>query len=122
MPVTFVHCPACDFAKAILAANKVSRLHCFCPHCQHVWDAPSKPHSTSYWRRAGDYAYDIDIHEITPPSNAARFYAQVMNMVRLESGQMVPVNTELQDAYGATPDDAVTKLEAVVEGWLKDPT
>ena len=55
MPVTFVRCPACGLARAVLAFNRVSRLYFFCPRCQHVWDTPAKPHSTSYSRRFGDY-------------------------------------------------------------------
>jgi hypothetical protein len=42
-------------------------------------------------------------------------------MVRVESGQTVTVN-ELQDAYGDTPDEAVTNLEASVKEWMKDQT
>jgi hypothetical protein len=121
MPVTFVRCPSCDSARAVLAYNKVSRLYFFCPRCQHVWDTPSKPRDTSYSRRMGDYVYDIDIREITPPSSGARYYAKVVNMVRVESGQTVTVN-ELQDAYGETPDEAVTNLEASVKEWMKDQT
>jgi hypothetical protein len=121
--VTFVHCPACDSTKALLAAsNKVSRLYFFCPDCQHVWDTPSKPHSTSHSRRRGDYVYDIDILEIAPPANAVRFYAIVVNMVRLHSGQIVPVNAEFQGAFGATPDEVVAELEAAIDKWVKDQT
>jgi hypothetical protein len=120
MPVTFVHCPACDFAEAVVADSKVTRLYFFCPRCRHVWDTPSRPHGTSYSRRAGDYVYDIDIHEITAPADSARFYAQVVNMVRLESGQTVPIKAELQDAYGDTPAEVVSRLEAAVEEWVKD--
>jgi hypothetical protein len=43
-------------------------------------------------------------------------------MVRLESGQTVSVNAELQDAYGATRDEAFSKIEMAVEEWVKDPT
>jgi hypothetical protein len=76
----------------------------------------------SYWRRRGDFAYDIEIYEATPPADAGRFYAQVVNMVRLESGQTVSVNAELQDAYGATRDDAFSKIEVAVEEWVEDQT
>jgi phage FluMu protein Com len=119
--VKFVRCPACGLPKAVLAFNKVSRLYFFCPRCQHVWDTPSKPHSTSYSRRMGEYVYDIVIHEIAQPATAARFYAKVVNMVRVAAGQTVPVD-ELQDAYGATADEAVTNLEAAVKEWVKEQT
>jgi hypothetical protein len=76
----------------------------------------------SYLRRRGDFVYDINIYEAIPPADEGRFYAQVVNMVRLESGQTVSVNAELQDAYGATRDEAVSKIEMAVEGWAKDPT
>ena len=121
MPVTFVRCPACGLARAVLAFNRVSRLYFFCPRCQHVWDTPAKPHSISYSRRIGDYVYDIHIHEITQPATAARFYAKVVNMVRVEAGQTVQVD-ELHDAYGGTPDEAVTNLEAAVKEWVKNQT
>jgi hypothetical protein len=75
---------------------------------------------TSYWRRTGDFVYDIDIYEVIAPANACRCYAHVVNMVRLESGHTASVNAELQDAYGATPDEAVSKIEAAVEEWVKD--
>ena len=121
MPVTFVRCPACGLARAVLAFNRVSRLYFFCPRCQHVWDTPAKPHSISYSRRIGDYVYDIHIHEITQPATAARFYAKVVNMVRVEAGQTAQVD-ELIDAYGATPDEAYSTLEAAAEAWLKNQT
>jgi hypothetical protein len=36
-------------------------------------------------------------------------------MVRLESGQTVSVNPELQNAYGATRDEAFSEIEAAAE-------
>lgn len=85
-------------------------------------DSHDKRVFTSYTRRRDEYRYDIAIYETTPPANAGRFYAQVVNMVRLESGQTVSVNIELEDAYGATPDEAYSTLEAAVEAWVKDQT
>ena len=76
----------------------------------------------SYLRRRGDFVYDINIYEATAPADAGRFYAQVVNMVRLQSGETVSVNAELQDAYGATRDEAFSKIEMAVEEWAKDPT
>lgn len=71
--------------------------------------------SASYSRRRGDYVYDIYVYE-GPPAKG-RFCAQVLNMVRLESGQSVSVNHELHDEFGTTRDEACTKLEAAVEEW-----
>ena len=42
---------------------------------------------------------------------------------RVELGyQTVAVRADLQDAYGATRDEAVTQLEAAIEKWVKDQT
>jgi hypothetical protein len=76
--------------------------------------------STSYSRHRGDYVYDVGLYERPAPGVDGRFYAQVLNMVRLESGQTVAVNAEFQDALGGTPDEAFSKLEAAVEKWVKD--
>jgi hypothetical protein len=43
-------------------------------------------------------------------------------MVRLEGGGTVSVDADLQDAYGATPDEAYSKLEGAVEEWVNDQT
>ena len=51
-----------------------------------------------------------------------RFCAVVVNMVRRESGQTISINAGLQDAYGATPDEAFAEIEADVETWVKDQT
>jgi hypothetical protein len=77
---------------------------------------------TSYARRRGDYRYDTAMYEAMPPANAGRFYAQVVKMVRLESGQTVVVNAELQDAYGATRDEAFSKIEVAVGECVEDQT
>jgi hypothetical protein len=78
--------------------------------------------TTSYSRRQGDYLYDIEIHEAAPPGTAGRFYARVVNMVRLESGQPVSVAVDSHGAYGAAPDEAFSRIEALVEAWVKDQT
>jgi hypothetical protein len=124
MPVTFVHCPACDYARAVFAYEEASRWYFFCPRCQHAWDTPSMPGptATSYSRRRGEYVYDIEVFETAAPATAGPFYARVVNMVRREAGHDVSVNAELQDAYGATPDEAVSRIEAAVEKWVKDQT
>ena len=41
-------------------------------------------------------------------------------MVQAES--LVSVNAELQDEHGATLDEAVAQIEAVVEKWVKGET
>jgi hypothetical protein len=85
-------------------------------------DIDDKQLFTSYSRHRGDYRYDIAICEALPPANAGRFYAQVVNLIRLESGHTISVNAELQDAYGATPDEALSRIEAAVEEWAKNQT
>ena len=77
---------------------------------------------TSYSRRNGEYLYDIVIYEVSPPANAGRFCAQVVNMVRLVSGQTVAVNAGLQHEYAATSHDAWAQIEAAVDNWVKDQT
>jgi hypothetical protein len=77
------------------------------------------PISFSYSRRHGDYLYDIAIYE--PPQARqirGRFYAQVLNMVRLESGEKVSVEPAFQDAYGRTPGEAFSRIEAAVKAWV----
>jgi len=75
--------------------------------------------TTSYSRRQGDYRYDVEIHEAAPPGKVGRYYARVVNMTRLESGQHVSVDAALHGEYGATPDEAFSRIEAVVEAWVK---
>ena len=75
---------------------------------------------TSYSRKLGDYHYDIAIYEAAPPANAGRFYARVVNMVRLESGRTMAVSPEFHDEYGPTADEARSRLEAAVEAWEKN--
>jgi hypothetical protein len=78
---------------------------------------------TSYSRRKGRYAYDIQVHEVARPVDAkGRFRAVVVNMVRREAGQTVSVNAGLPDAYGATPDEAASRTEAAVETWVNGQT
>jgi hypothetical protein len=78
---------------------------------------------TSYSRRRGDYGYDIEVHEATAPRGTAeQFYARVVNLVRQDSGETVSINAELQDAYGATRDVAVSRIETALAAWVKDQT
>jgi hypothetical protein len=76
----------------------------------------------SYSRHRETYIYDVNIHRATGRATAGRFYAQAVNMVRLESGQTVSVNAELQNEYGATPDEAFSKIERAVEAWAQRQT
>ena len=41
-------------------------------------------------------------------------------MVGPTPGQPVSVNAELQDEYSATPAEAVSKIEAAMEEWVKN--
>jgi hypothetical protein len=76
----------------------------------------------SYSRHRETYIYDVNIHRVTWPPHAGRFYAQAVNIVRLESGQTVSVDAELQNEYGATPDEAFSKIERAVEAWAQRQT
>jgi hypothetical protein len=75
---------------------------------------------TSYSRRRGAYTYDIEVHEVVPPTTRSRFFARVVNMVRHESGQTVSVDAQLPDERAATRHEAVSKIEGVVEAWVQD--
>ena len=76
----------------------------------------------SYSSHRDAYIYDVNIHRVTQPPNAGRFYAQAVNIVRVESGQTVSVNAGLQNEYGATPDEALSKIERAVEAWAQRQT
>ena len=78
--------------------------------------------TTSYSRRQGDYHYDVEIHQAAPPGHVGRLYAKAVNLVRLESGPQVAVNADLLGAYGATPDEASSQIEALVETGVKSQT
>jgi hypothetical protein len=78
--------------------------------------------TTNYPLNRATYIYDVNIHRATQPANAGRFYAQAVNIVRVESGQTVSVNAELQNEYGATPDEAFSKIERAVEAWAQRQT
>jgi hypothetical protein len=75
---------------------------------------------TSYTRKQGDFSYDIDVYDPPGLLPEGRFYAIVVNMVRRTSGESLSVETELQGAYGATPDEAVAKIEAAVGAWAEN--
>jgi hypothetical protein len=76
----------------------------------------------SYSPHRHTYIYDVNLHRATQPANARRFYAQAVNIVRVESGQTVSVNAGLQHEYGATPDEAFSKIERAVEAWAQRQT
>jgi len=77
------------------------------------------PMIKSYSRHRNTYIYDVNIHRATQPANAGRFYAQAVNIVRVESGQTVSVNAGLQNEYGETLDEAFSKIERAVEAWAQ---
>jgi hypothetical protein len=72
---------------------------------------------TSYSRRRGAYSFDIQVRQ-----DADRYVAKAINMVRIESGNMVSVDPKLLDEYGRTPDEAFSQIDAAVEAWVKDQT
>ena len=74
----------------------------------------------SYSRRSGDYLYDIYVREMR--AQLSYFCAQVLNTVRLESGNPVTVHPYVPDAYAVTPDGAVEQLEATIKQWVQDQT
>jgi hypothetical protein len=77
---------------------------------------------TSYSRHRSNYVYDVDIHEVPVPSIAGRFFAHVVNMVRWDADETVPVDAGLQHERGATPGEAFSRIDAAVEEWVKDQT
>jgi hypothetical protein len=74
---------------------------------------------TSYSRRKSDYLYDIEIREVADAASARRFCARVVNLVRLKSGATESVNADVPDQHAATRADAVVKVEAAVDRWVK---
>jgi hypothetical protein len=87
-----------------------------------VLQTACSPMTTNYPLNRATYIYDVNIHRATQPANAGRFYAQAVNIVRVESGQTVSVNAGLQHEYGATPDEAFSKIERAVEAWAQRQT
>jgi hypothetical protein len=77
---------------------------------------------TSYSRRRGDYMYDIQIRDASTPEVSGSFCAHVMNMMRFESGRTVFVDAALRDEYAATLHEALSKVEAALEAWVRDQT
>jgi hypothetical protein len=69
----------------------------------------------SYSHRQGEYSYDIGIDEIS----VGHFRARIINLTRRMYGESVRVDARLQAQDGATTDEAVSKLRAAVEGWVK---
>jgi hypothetical protein len=85
-------------------------------------DERARTKRTSYTRKQGDFSYDIDVYDPPALLSAGRFYAVVVNMVRQTSGESVSVTTELPREYGATPDEAVSKIDAAVAAWVANQT
>jgi hypothetical protein len=77
----------------------------------------ASPLLTIYLRRRGDHAYAVAIHAVTRPASADQFCARLVNMVRLGPGQTVPVKAELQPEFGATRDEAFSRIESAIETW-----
>ena len=73
-----------------------------------------------YSCRMNEYLYDIKIGHTTRLVSAERVSARAVNIVRLESGDTVPVNANLPSAYGPTRREAVASLEEAVAAWVKD--
>ena len=88
-------------------------------------DHPGRPPLTgtitSYSRRQGEYSFDIVISQVAPPAIAGHSCARIVNLVRRTYGEVVSVNAGLQDQYGTTPDDVVSKIDASVAAWVNDP-
>jgi hypothetical protein len=74
---------------------------------------------TCYSRRMSDYLYDIEIDETTCVLHAQRFCARAVNIVRLESGHTVSVDTDLSSVFSSTRHEAVSKIEAALAVWVK---
>jgi hypothetical protein len=81
----------------------------------------ARPLLTIYLRRSGDHAYAVAIQAVTRPANADQFCARLVNMVRLGPGQTVSVRADLQPEYGATRDEAFSRIEAAIEKWRTAP-
>jgi hypothetical protein len=54
--------------------------------------------------------------------SAMRENTKLPHRNRLESGQTVSVNSDLGDEYGATADEAFSKIETAIEAWVKKQT
>jgi hypothetical protein len=73
---------------------------------------------TTYSRRSGEYLFDIEIGDTNWLDTAQRFFAQAVNIVRLESGQTVSVNADLPRVHGPTRHEVVVRVEATVAAWV----
>jgi hypothetical protein len=92
------------------------------PACEGRALSPADSMCTRYSLRKGDYLYDVEIYEDPTPGTAVRFYAQVLNMARLESGRAVVFGPEVQDQVGRTRDEAFSYIDGAVDAWVKDQT
>jgi hypothetical protein len=90
------------------------------PEMPEVPETFARTKRTSYTRKQGDFSYDIDVYDPPTSSTGGRFYAIVVNMVRRTSGEILSVTTELRGEYGATPDEAASKIDAAVAAWAKN--
>ena len=92
------------------------------PHADRDRQTACSPMTTSYPLDRATYIYDVNIRRAAQPPNAGCFYAKAVNIVRVESGQTVSVNAGLHNEYGATPDEAFSKIERAVEAWAQRQT
>jgi len=70
---------------------------------------------TSYSRRRDVYSFDVQVDQ-----DADRYVARVRNLVRVESGDMISVDSKLHDEYGLTAAEAFSQIDAAIEEWVKD--
>ena len=108
-------------ARGTLDGNHRHLAHWY-PGADRHWQTAVSAMIKSYSRHRETYIYDVNIHRSIQPTNAGCFYAEAVNMVRVESGQTVSVDAELQDEYGATPDEAFSNIERAVEAWAQRQT
>jgi hypothetical protein len=78
----------------------------------------SKEPITSYSRRSGDYLYDVKCYQVTMPAKGNHFFAVVVNMARLESGEWVAVTPGFQKEYGETIAEAIAAMNTAVDAWV----
>jgi hypothetical protein len=73
---------------------------------------------TRYSRRRGDFIYDVSIDPVDRSTNRRAFSARALNVARLADGDPVPVGISIEE-LGATVGEAVAKLEATIEEWVR---
>ena len=89
------------------------------PSVSDISETLGRTKRTSYTRTQGDFSYDVYVYDLPHLSAARRFYALVVNMMWRTSGETRSIPTELPGEFGATPDGAVSKIDATVLGWIR---